>query len=101
MTLSLILQKKYGASTKHFVCENLLVEKIEFEEKVSRPPYEREFEGICKLSQIVGWAVHKLHLERSPSTRPPSDWIRPCLPAKNLHIFERKEFAKNFGPKFQ
>ena len=52
-------------STKHFVCENLLVEKIEFEEKVSRPPYEREFEGICKLSQIVGWAVHKLHLESS------------------------------------
>ena len=58
-------------STKHFVCENLLVEKIEFEEKVSRPPYEREFEGICKLSQIVGWAVHKLHLERSPSNSPP------------------------------
>ena len=79
MTFSLILQKKYGASTKHFVCENLLVEKIEFEEKVSRPPYEREFEGICKLSQIVGWAVHKLHLERSPSTSPPSDWIGVIL----------------------
>ena len=86
-------------STKHFVCENLLVEKIEFEEKVSRPPYEREFEGICKLSQIVGWAVHKLHLERSPTTSPPSDWIRPCLPAMNLHIFERKEFTKKIGPK--